>query len=100
SAFVLQTKLRPNEDAAAFEAQLEESFALLGVDVIDLLSFHGLNTPNCVELTRSEEHTSELQSLTNLACRLLLEKKKDTPTTHPVMRYSMRSQLPCEISNP
>src|SRR5258706_8761400 len=25
---------------------------------------------------RSEEHTSELQSLTNLACRLLLEKKK------------------------
>src|SRR5438046_3765699 len=36
---------------------------------------------------RSEEHTSELQSLTNLVCRLLLEKKKkrkkkdSTPTT-------------------
>src|SRR5437016_14571707 len=31
-----------------------------------------------VELSkaRSEEHTSELQSLTNLVCRLLLEKKK------------------------
>src|SRR5437016_10941357 len=29
------------------------------------------NAPN-----RSEEHTSELQSLTNLVCRLLLEKKK------------------------
>src|SRR5438093_9993586 len=27
------------------------------------------------EPTRSEEHTSELQSLTNLVCRLLLEKK-------------------------
>src|SRR5437016_12712067 len=27
---------------------------------------------------RSEEHTSELQSLTNLVCRLLLEKKKKT----------------------
>src|SRR5258706_1766231 len=27
---------------------------------------------------RSEEHTSELQSLTNLVCRLLLEKKKNT----------------------
>src|SRR5262249_60741905 len=26
--------------------------------------------------TRSEEHTSELQSLTNLVCRLLLEKQK------------------------
>src|SRR5437016_10805727 len=30
---------------------------------------------------RSEEHTSELQSLTNLVCRLLLEKKKKRPTT-------------------
>src|SRR5438093_3034587 len=28
-------------------------------------------------VTRSEEHTSELQSLTNLVCRLLLEKKKN-----------------------
>src|SRR5262249_61127623 len=28
------------------------------------------------EHDRSEEHTSELQSLTNLVCRLLLEKKK------------------------
>src|ERR1019366_10568361 len=27
-------------------------------------------------ICRSEEHTSELQSLTNLVCRLLLEKKK------------------------
>src|SRR5438093_5001718 len=27
-------------------------------------------------LLRSQEHTSELQSLTNLVCRLLLEKKK------------------------
>src|SRR5262249_60029996 len=29
-----------------------------------------------VQDDRSEEHTSELQSLTNLVCRLLLEKKK------------------------
>ena len=29
------------------------------------------------ELPRSEEHTSELQSRTNLVCRLLLEKKKN-----------------------
>src|SRR5258706_10649368 len=27
--------------------------------------------------SRSEEHTSELQSLTNIVCRLLLEKKKN-----------------------
>src|SRR2546430_8042648 len=34
---------------------------------------------------RSEEHTSELQSQSNLVCRLLLEKKKNTttkPTPH------------------
>src|SRR5947209_15948964 len=31
---------------------------------------------------RSEEHTSELQSRQYLVCRLLLEKKKDTPHTH------------------
>src|SRR2546427_5786747 len=30
----------------------------------------------CVLLRRSEEHTSELQSQSNLVCRLLLEKKK------------------------
>src|SRR5256885_10763215 len=29
--------------------------------------------------SRSEEHTSELQSPCNLVCRLLLEKKKPTP---------------------
>src|SRR5262249_61403015 len=33
-------------------------------------------TSNTWPLPRSEEHTSELQSLTNLVCRLLLEKKK------------------------
>src|SRR5437016_10197056 len=31
-----------------------------------------------IKQLRSEEHTSELQSLTNLVCRLLLEKKKKT----------------------
>src|SRR5688572_32740892 len=31
---------------------------------------------------RSEEHTSELQSQSNLVCRLLLEKKKKSSLTH------------------
>src|SRR5688572_31857984 len=41
-------------------------------------------TPSCPP-TRSEEHTSELQSQSNLVCRLLLEKKKNTkqPQQHP-----------------
>src|SRR2546430_4221407 len=37
---------------------------------------------------RSEEHTSELQSQSNLVCRLLLEKKK---TYRPTSQFSTRS---------
>src|SRR5689334_24502740 len=33
-------------------------------------------SPNLEQMTRSEEHTSELQSQFHLVCRLLLEKKK------------------------
>src|SRR5207237_5645422 len=38
-------------------------------------------TPPPAGSTRSEEHTSELQSHLNLVCRLLLEKKKTTNQT-------------------
>src|SRR5687767_15493933 len=58
------------------------------------------------ELVRSEEHTSELQSLAYLVCRLLLEKKKKkknkmtqkrkrTQTKHTAkLRISVRSNSP------
>src|SRR5258706_9941525 len=43
--------------------------------------------------SRSEEHTSELQSLTNLVCRLLLEKKnKRSHTTRRRGRIRSRPQ--------
>src|SRR2546430_4619404 len=45
--------------------------AALGLDVGDRLT-HLARPPE----PRSEEHTSELQSQSNLVCRLLLEKKK------------------------
>src|SRR5260370_3692431 len=38
--------------------------------------------PGTSTATRSEEHTSELQSHLNLVCRLLLEKKNSTTRTH------------------
>src|SRR5256885_7760957 len=41
--------------------------------------------------TRSEEHTSELQSPCNLVCRLLLEKKKQTRT--PFFSRAVRHPL-------
>src|SRR5438093_4612451 len=39
---------------------------------------------------RSEEHTSELQSLTNLVCRLLLEKKKQQYRSHHIHTREFR----------
>src|SRR2546427_3287628 len=44
------------------------------------------NFQSLLGLLRSEEHTSELQSQSNLVCRLLLEKKKKIKTT--TQRYS------------
>src|SRR2546430_11504589 len=40
---------------------------------------------------RSEEHTSELQSQSNLVCRLLLEKKKTHVRTSVTIQHRMRS---------
>src|SRR2546427_10156790 len=47
-------------------------------------SLSGDPPPSSANGPRSEEHTSELQSQSNLVCRLLLEKKKkDTTTSSP-----------------
>src|SRR2546426_3814526 len=62
------------------------------------LNYTATDSP-CEPLTRSEEHTSELQSPCNLVCRLLLEKKKkiqsklcrlkqDRAYLHPRSRYA------------
>src|SRR2546430_5490105 len=48
---------------------------------------------------RSEEHTSELQSQSNLVCRLLLEKKKKTLytlTLSPALITNLFSLLPSD----
>src|SRR2546427_3734969 len=41
-------------------------------------------------LSRSEEHTSELQSQSNLVCRLLLEKKKNKQYKYIDHNYNIR----------
>src|SRR2546427_5480459 len=49
------------------------------------VSFEELNAlVGFAELQRSEEHTSELQSQSNIVCRLLLEKKKKKSIARPV----------------
>src|SRR2546427_8350564 len=48
-------------------ARVNDPFARIGKESV---------TVQITSVTRSEEHTSELQSQSNLVCRLLLEKKK------------------------
>src|SRR5437016_12538564 len=56
-----------------------DSFDLCGLDNASLRHLLWVRCSKASEV-RSEEHTSELQSLTNLVCRLLLEKKKKKKT--------------------
>src|SRR5260221_4685208 len=46
-----------------------------------------------IDQTRSEEHTSELQSHSDLVCRLLLEKKKKSTQTQSIRDRLISSQL-------
>src|SRR5258705_13758188 len=64
--------------ANAFRAYVEEE----GWWLNDYALFRALHARHGERgwFDRSEEHTSELQSLRHLVCRLLLEKKKKTPT--------------------
>src|SRR5260370_2013650 len=51
--------------------------------LVDLMEVMTLQRITSMRSTRSEEHTSELQSHLNLVCRLLLEKKKtNSPDPH------------------
>src|SRR2546427_8509032 len=47
----------------------------------------------CLAISRSEEHTSELQSQSNLVCRLLLEKKKKNIELQTTRLNSSHSQI-------
>src|SRR5256886_13257953 len=78
------------EDYPGFESVLGSELALkmgdharkFGVDVRDFEPVHEIVVDGNTKAVRmesgerSEEHTSELQSQSNLVCRLLLEKKK------------------------
>src|SRR2546430_13624622 len=54
-----------------------------------------ISTMTLASILRSEEHTSELQSQSNLVCRLLLEKKKTTSKTTHYLQSPVRITDPC-----
>src|SRR5258708_31879204 len=73
SAQVMQTK--------RFEIPIHQDFEshqVVPLDTSGIILYRNYTGPkeNQLELMRSEEHTSELQSPDHLVCRLLLEKKK------------------------
>src|SRR5258706_7382175 len=79
----IEAYLWPESSSARAQHALDQTvYAIrhaLGSDVILATGRELRLNPDLVRI-RSEEHTSELQSLTNLVCRLLLEKKKKKST--------------------
>src|SRR2546430_13212999 len=71
----------------------DDGGALIRLIAGDIAGFEGpgvTHTPIAyahVTLARSEEHTSELQSQSNLVCRLLLEKKKKNSKNQNTCQY-------------
>src|SRR2546430_13589402 len=73
---------------------------------LSLASRSGLRVKGAL---RSEEHTSELQSQSNLVCRLLLEKKKKQHSTRRIRLYDAIGRIdtrwvtalipPCRLDN-
>src|SRR2546425_7788726 len=85
------TRQRTGESASPREVSIDSAERKGGAVIEAVLGGYGspLNTQNAQNInplypfqqgggSRSEEHTSELQSLAYLVCRLLLEKKKQT----------------------
>src|SRR2546427_6093584 len=73
-AAYLATPAKPVQDSPTPSAN--------GVAALVLARLWAVTDDNELAIERSEEHTSELQSQSNLVCRLLLEKKKKTRNTN------------------
>src|SRR2546427_3843818 len=54
-----------------------------------IIKYRDDKTDAATLLERSEEHTSELQSQSNLVCRLLLEKKKQADTAQRLRPHQL-----------
>src|SRR2546427_2992486 len=82
-SFIARNLVSPSRIAARVR-RIKPSPSTSAADRANELRRQGKSIVNLVvgEPDRSEEHTSELQSQSNLVCRLLLEKKKKTKR-HP-----------------
>src|SRR2546430_13344259 len=102
--FPYTTLFRSNSQVAVFPNAISDDLAKVpfveafdrvrGRDVTygDAIIFVGSADSEVAMRHRSEEHTSELQSQSNLVCRLLLEKKKLSKHRHAVRERIRRSR--------
>src|SRR2546423_3506765 len=74
---------------------------IYAIGIGDRFRFEGIREDVLRKLSedtgRSEEHTSELQSLAYLVCRLLLEKKKNIGTQ---IHYTIKTHVSCTTPPP
>src|SRR5690554_3191100 len=77
SSFLPESLLKIHDDGSSVKSLLYSNFR----DKMSIRINSEFESSEYILRTRSEEHTSELQSRPHLVCRLLLEKKKKTKTT-------------------
>src|SRR5205823_7993829 len=78
--FAIAAKHNDKDDLVILDVKKDEEVRRITVPL------NGLITP------RSEEHTSELQSLAYLVCRLLLEKKKKTKKKKKLLQKKSKNK--------
>src|SRR3990167_3830486 len=96
SVFFFLMMRRPPRSTLFPYTTLFRSHARKEIERLLVLDFHALETaPLAVDVSRSEEHTSQLQSQSNLAFRLFFFNDAATPEIYPL---SLHDALP--ISRP
>src|SRR2546427_6869734 len=75
--FFLMIRRPPRSTLFPYTTLFRSCSSPAGLSVIPFASSSGTSPVCTPTASRSEEHTSELQSQSNLVCRLLLEKKKN-----------------------
>src|SRR2546430_12351156 len=90
--FPYTTLFRSRRSQAAHDPAVGQTCRCLGglpsVVTVEIREHETGGVPELVGEVRSEEHTSELQSQSNLVCRLLLEKKNKNLMPRTLLPYA------------